>query len=88
MIPQRLPAVVHELAETGETILCDVDGARLLVLNDVGAAVWYLIDGRRSVDEIVSLVVSTLDADRAVVTRDVAAFLAELETQGLIEPRA
>jgi hypothetical protein len=86
--PQRKPAVLHEVAETGETVLCKIDGARLLVLNDVGAAVWHLIDGRRSLEDITALVIESLPADPAIVRRDVAAFLDTLAEHELVAWKA
>lgn len=85
MIPKPRPAVVHELPETGETVLCDLEGARLVVLNAVGAAVWSLLDGARSIDAIVDVIVETLGAERDVVRRDVEAFVASLAAQGLVD---
>lgn len=83
--PRRAPAVLHEVPETGETVLCKVDGGRLLVLNDVGAAVWHLIDGQRSVDDIADVVVQTLSADPVEVRHDVEAFLRQLREHELVE---
>ena len=88
MIPVRKMAVVHEVPETGETVVCDVDGGVMLVLNDTGAAVWHLVDGRRSVDDIIAFVASTAGVHEAAVRRDVVGFLGSLEEQNLVELRA
>ncbi|MCZ7681113.1 MAG: PqqD family protein [Sandaracinaceae bacterium] len=81
--PRRKPAVVHEIG--AETVLCKVEGGRLLVLNEVGGAVWHLIDGHRSVEEIAALVVESLPADPVRVRRDVTAFLDALAEHDLVE---
>lgn len=82
--PVRADAEVHELSEQGETALYDRAGARLVVLNAVGAGVWHLSDGTRTIDEIVDDIVAVLPAERQRVTEDVRAFLTELEASGLI----
>jgi hypothetical protein len=85
MIPIPKPVVVHEVEGSVETVLCDVSGARLLVLNDLGAAVWYLIDGERTLDEIVDVIVTETGIERARAADDVRAYLASLESHGVIE---
>src|SRR5690606_8341339 len=76
--PVRRPAVLHEVPDTGETVLCNVDGGRLLVLNDVGVAVWHLVDGCRTVDAIAEMIAEATGADATKVRADVEAFLDEL----------
>lgn len=85
--PLRAPVEIHELTEQGETALFDRNGARLVVLNAVGAGVWHLADGSRTVDEIVDEILEALPADRTRVLEDVESFLTELETQGLLTSR-
>lgn len=82
-IPSRCAGQVHELEDSG-TVIYDRDGRQLLVLNDIGAAVWYLIDGRRSVEDIVGVMMTSLDADEPRVIRDVETFLDELGRSGLV----
>lgn len=50
-----------------------------------GAAVWELLDRPRTRDELVAILVDAYGADPAVVDRDVAALLADLEQQGYVE---
>ena len=82
--PLRTDVEVHELDEQGETALYDRKGSRLVVLNAVGAGVWHLSDGTRTIDEIVDDIVAVLPADRGRVTADVEAFLRELQANGLV----
>jgi hypothetical protein len=84
-VPIKLEAITHEVAETGEVVVFDKTGSQLLVLNEVAAAVWLLLDGARSVAEIAALIIETLPADPAQVEADIVAFLKTLETHGLIE---
>lgn len=82
--PIRCDVQVHELDEDGDTVLFDKQGSRLLVLNAVGAGVWHLCDGTRTVDDIVDEILETLPADRAQVRTDIERFLRELESSGLV----
>ena len=54
------------------------------VLNEVGAQIWQLADGTRSVREIVAAVCAEFKAPLAVVEADTLKFLAELQQKGLI----
>jgi hypothetical protein len=83
-VPRKKQAVTHEVPETGETAVCNVERGELLVLNDVGAAVWLLVDGTRTVDEIVEFVCANLDSEPTEVDRDVRAFLGKLQEHDLI----
>lgn len=55
----------------------------MISLNGLGAEIWSLCDSRTE-DEIVSLLLADYEEEEAVVRRDVAEFLAELEGKGLI----
>lgn len=92
-IPVRRASLAHEVDVTGEVVVFDEHGNRLLLLNQVGAAVWLLIDGARSESDIAAVIVATLslDAAQAVqaeqVEQDVRVFVASLLQHGVIELR-
>jgi hypothetical protein len=44
-------------------------------LNETGAFIWDLIDGKRSVDEIVNMVVEKYDTDKGTAMADVSDFV-------------
>jgi len=50
-------AVSHELPEGGGTVLFDEVRSELLVLNETGGALWYLLDGERSLAEVCAILV-------------------------------
>lgn len=65
------------------------DMETLYTLNEVGARVYELIDGERSVAEIVDAVFSEFDVDRETAERDVRAFIEQLlEIEGIREVRS
>ena len=83
-VPKRKDTLTHEVTDTDEVVIYDGSGPQLLVLNDIAAGVWLMIDGARTVDDITAEILNHLEAEPATVTRDVLAFLAELEQRKLI----
>ena len=81
---KKLEALVHEVEDTGDIVLFDQQGKQLLLLNDIGAAVWLLLDGRRNVSQIVELITETLPAETDRVEQDVVSFLSTLQSHGLV----
>jgi hypothetical protein len=84
----RRAKLAHEVDETGEVVVFDETGNRLLMLNQVGAAVWLLIDGERTGRDIAALIVETLGGERVELGRvehDVRAFVGTLVEHGVVE---
>lgn len=61
-----------------EALVVDVKAGLLYPLNSVGAKIWQLSDGQRSVDEIVQAILDEFDATPDTVREDTIAFLEEL----------
>ena len=75
----------------GETILVPIrsgvaDLECVYTLNDVGEAIWRLLESPRSEEEIVFSIVSEFDVEEADARRDVAEFLADLQVARLAVP--
>jgi coenzyme PQQ synthesis protein D (PqqD) len=68
----------------GEAMILSLDNKVFRGLNSVGSRVWELIDGRRSVDEIVSQIVGEFEVTAEVASRDVGTFVAELLEKRLV----
>lgn len=72
-----------------EAVLVPVHGGggedSIYTLNDVGAAIWQLIEPHRDAAEIGRLLAEEFDVSVEKATEDVAAFLALLADKGLIE---
>ena len=83
-VPRRKDTLTHEVTDTDEVVIYDSNGPQLLVLNDTAAGVWLMIDGTRSVDDISAEILNHVEVERATVTRDVIAFLGQLEQRELI----
>ena len=86
-IPLRIASVAHEVQDSGDVVIFDEKGNRLLLLNEIGAAVWLLIDGQRGPQEIARVITETIPADPAAVEADVRTFLHSLVNHGVIELR-
>ena len=83
MILSRSPKTAWRVIE-GEAVILSLDTKAFRGLNPVGSRVWELIDGRRSVDEIVEVVVREFDVTHEQAARDVQAFVRELLDKGLV----
>ncbi|KPK16278.1 MAG: hypothetical protein AMJ62_06105 [Myxococcales bacterium SG8_38] len=85
-VPQRRDTLTHEVTDTDEVVIYDGNekSPQLLVLNDTAAGIWLMIDGERSIEEIIAEILKYVDAERETVTRDVIAFLGQLEQRKLI----
>ena len=83
-VPKRKDTLTHEVTDTDEVVIYDGNGPQLLVLNDIAAGVWLMIDGTRSIGDITAEILSHVEAERETVSRDVTAFLSQLEQRKLI----
>jgi len=86
----RRAKLAHEVDETGEVVVFDEGGNRLLMLNQVGAAVWLLINGERTGNEIAAVIVETLPGEQVPIDRveqDVRVFGSTLVEHGVVELR-
>jgi coenzyme PQQ synthesis protein D (PqqD) len=83
--PRRRERVLVERIEE-ETVLLDLDSGLYFALNEVGARVWELCDGDRSLDDIVAVVTSEYDVDTKTARADVTELLEQLAGERLLTP--
>lgn len=84
--PRVLSQLTHDLPEEGQLVVYDNRGEKLVVLNDFGAAVYLLINGERTADEIASFISSTLSQKSIQACEsEVRQFLGELASEGIVE---
>lgn len=86
-IAARRDSVVCTELDSGELVLLDLDSKFYYSANETGRTVWGLIDGRRSVGEIVSATVQAYEGDAAQIQDAVMEFLHDLLAEGLIVVR-
>lgn len=69
-----------------EGVVVRIDAAEVVVLNGVGARILELVDGERTLGEIVELLRSEFDVAEERLFRELEAFVVELSVAGILEP--
>ena len=77
------PAVVGRLVE-GEAVLVLPEQGQVKVLNEVGARVWILADGARTLRQIAAALCDEYDVNQAQAEAAVIAFVAQLAERGIV----
>lgn len=83
MILAKSPTTAWRLIE-GEAVILSLETKVLRGLNPVGSRVWELIDGQRSVEEIITAIVQEFDVTPQPAAEDVRGFVRELLDKGLV----
>jgi hypothetical protein len=83
MIVAKSPKTAWQIIE-GEAVLLSMDTKVLRGLNPVGSRIWELIDGQRSLEDIIEVIVQEFDVAATDAARDVRAFIQELLDRGLV----
>ena len=83
-LPTLHPQVAASVVD-GQAVIVMADSGQVTVLNEVGTRVWQLIDGKRSVDQIVQAIVAEYEVTPDVAWQDTEHFLERLvEVQAII----
>ena len=80
---ERLPLLRWSVIE-GRVVLIDANEGELLHLNEVGSRVWELLDGTRSVAQLVDELHAGFDVSPARLRKDVNNFVRRLHRMELI----
>jgi GeoRSP system PqqD family protein len=72
-----------DVVDEGTLIL--VDSGQVFELNLLGADIWKLCDGERTVGEVVDDLLERYDVERDELEEDVRAFLSQMEERGWVE---
>ena len=70
-----------------EAVLVYPDTGDVIVINDVGAEIWSLADGRRTVRDIVAAVRAKCAMTSAEAEADALAFIADLQAKRVLTIR-
>lgn len=68
----------------GEVVLLDLDTEQYFGLDDIGSAMWLLIEEHKNQDRVVEEICKAYDVDKAKATRDVENLLAQLADANLV----
>lgn len=82
VIRRAATALSREFEHEVAVILPTASAVR--VLNEVGARIWALADGR-TLAQILDVLMNEYEVDRTQLRVDAEAFLAELQSRGLLE---
>lgn len=82
--PRTNPAVVFREVSEGDAVLVNLDTAASLALNPTGSMIWQLIDGQRTIEEIVTAVRQRFSDPPPRVGDDVVTLLEILAEDGFI----
>ena len=87
-IYQKNPDVVYRVI-AGEAILLPISketqvAGRLLSLNEVGAFIWELIDGKKRLDEILAEILREHEVEEDTARSDLLEMIAALKKTGAI----
>jgi len=85
MIVAKNPQTAWRIIE-GEAVILSLDTKVLRGLNPVGSRIWELIDGQRSLEEIVGLIIREFDVPPGQAMQEVQAFIQDLLDRGLATP--
>ncbi len=83
-LPIPNPAAVTEHGADGWTLLVNPDTAGAMALNQTGALVWKLVNGRRTTEEIIAAVRKRFPDAPGTVVEDVRSLLTKLAEEGFI----
>ena len=82
-IPIPNPQIIGRIIDN-EAVLVMPQQGKVKVLNEVGAAIWHLMDGQRNVQQIVKEICRQFDIDQAVAETDTLNFIAILVEREII----
>jgi len=79
VLTQRMPDAL---------VLLDPSAGTYFSLDEVGARVWELCDGTRTVSDVVAVLTDEFDAPTEIIRDDVAELLGELAAESLVVGRS
>jgi len=87
-LPRRHPDCAYKaIGDDGGLVVLSGRG-EVKVLNPVGVKIYSLLDGKRTIDEIVAAVTDEFEVSESSARRDVDAFLGELAVHGMLAETA
>ena len=84
MIPEKNPDLMWRSLDDG-TVIINPEQGDVRVLNDVGARVWELVDGQRSVSQIAREITQEYEVSLDDANKDLQEYLKVMITKGLLQ---
>lgn len=82
-IPVKKKDIVWKTVENEAVLLDPVKGS-YFGLNPVGCSFWEKVDGMRTTDEIIDLLLQEYLVDRETLSRDIDELMLDLKSKGLL----
>ncbi|MHB8634684.1 MAG: PqqD family peptide modification chaperone [Thermoplasmatota archaeon] len=83
---QRVADALHsDLGD--ETVLLHMGSGTYYGVEGVGGRIWQALSEPRSEEELVKAIMAEFEVDEPTCRRDVKAFLADLQSEGLVEAK-
>lgn len=83
MIPCRVSGVASRTVD-GEAVLVHAEQKKVTVLNGVGARLWELTDGQRTVSEMARVIADEYEVSLNKAEADALVFVEDLASRGLL----
>ena len=84
LYPIPVPGVISRVVDH-EAVLVSPAQGKVRVLNEVGARIWELVDGARTIREIARCIVAEYSVEMTEAEADVQDFLRKLVERGIIQ---
>ncbi len=68
----------------GETVIMSPFGDKLYALNDVGTFIWELLDGSKTIDDIVNSILEDYEIKDNIAYNDVIGFIEKLSENNML----
>ncbi|HEX3875267.1 MAG TPA: PqqD family protein [Solirubrobacteraceae bacterium] len=81
--PRHAPGIEANAAQ-GRVVLVRPDDGGFYLLDELGARIWELCDGERSLEAVIAVVGAESDQPESVVAGDVREWISELRTERLL----
>ena len=82
-IPIRNPNIIGRVVDN-EAVLVIPDRGKIKVLNEVGASIWELIDGKRNIQAISVEICNQFEVEQSTAEIDSVNFITELLDRGIV----
>ena len=84
MIPEKKPDLIWRSLDDG-TVIINPEQGDVKVLNEVGARVWELVDGQRSISQIAKEITRDYEVSLDDANKDLQDYLNVMIDQGLLQ---
>jgi len=82
-IPIRSKEIIWRNLE-GEAVLLNPQTGKYFGINEVGCSFWEKVDGKKSIADIIDLLLNEYDVERKTLENDINELVAAMEKQNIV----